>query len=143
MCNAELDAMMKAVDKATNAEARQKAVTAFEEALAREIVRLDGKAEEYDDRLKEAKKVFLKYSTRKIIPVGNKVVEIKSAETYAKPTAEKAVAEFGVTDLLKAKALQVSASEPVRTALSMIDEEAVAELFPQKDPVPSVTVRNI
>ena len=75
MCNTELDAMMKAVDKATNAEARQKAVTAFEEALAREIVRLDGKAEEYDDRLKEAKKVFLKYSTRKIIQPETKLVD--------------------------------------------------------------------
>lgn len=143
MCNEQLETYEKAIQNAKTEEARQQARTNYEEALAREIVRLDEKYKLYSERLKQTKQKFMEHTTRKIIVVGAKKVEYTSTDTFGKPSAADALAKFGIENLIKAKALTVSAAEHVRRALEMIDQPAVKKLFPSQAPVKAVSVSNV
>jgi len=119
----------------------QKLVGQFEDAAAAEIVKQHTAIAEMEEKYKELKELYVGIATRKLVPVGAKVVEIKASTTYEKVDFEKAKELFSIPQLTKAKAISISAAEPVRTALGMIDEAAVKSLFKIKSVTPSVTVR--
>jgi len=141
MCMEKLEALKEKVMMANKAE-KPAAMAALEEGVASEIVRLHTKQEEIEKDLSYAKKLFIERCTRKIIPVGGKVVEIKLTEQFEKPTALEAVKTFGIDVLLKAGALTVSASKAVRTSLGMVNDKAVAAMYKQLESRSSVTVRD-